>query len=215
MPSQDEIAFHDDFASNPVLFEDDAIRAVGLSDGKVEFAAGTVYVAVGWGHVTFADLSGWRWRIAGGMYACLCGPALLEANGGALAVHVKAYEGMFMLGGPIEEKGRLRYISGCTDTGLIQPLRCGDPCLNYLHFPAHTHQAAHHHPSHRVGLVYAGRGLCHTDKRIVPLVAGGVFVLPTGTKHWFETNDEALRIVVFHPDSEFGPSHQMLNATLS
>jgi mannose-6-phosphate isomerase-like protein (cupin superfamily) len=218
-----DFAIFDSFADNPVVFEDDELSAVGLSAAE-EFRvnSGTVFVAVGSGKLWLNN-----YLVGTGMYACAPAPAVVIARHcRALLATVKHYRGIFMVGGPLESGGRLRYINGCTDTGLIQPLRCGDPCLNYLHFPAAIRQDAHHHPSHRIGLVYSGQGLCHSDKttplggstdRITAMRTGGIFVIPAGTRHWFETSDETLRIVAFHPDSEWGPtdeSHQMLNATL-
>lgn len=68
--------------------------------------------------------------------------------------------GLSLLGGPVEHKGRLRYIDQCSDTALIQPVRRGNPCLNLLYFPAGVYQTAHTHPSDRLGLVPSGRGTC-------------------------------------------------------
>lgn len=221
-----DFAIFDNFADNPIIFEDEEIRAIGLSaaDEELRINSGTTFVAVASGTVWLNN-----YPVLAGMYACAPAPAVITARRycSALLATVKHYRGIFMVGGPLESSGRLRYINGCTDTGLIPPLRCGDPCLNYLHFPAAIRQDAHHHPSHRIGLVYSGRGLCHSDKtmprpggnsdQITVMQTGGIFVIPAGTRHWFETSDETLRIVAFHPDSEWGPtdeSHQMLNATL-
>jgi mannose-6-phosphate isomerase-like protein (cupin superfamily) len=201
------------FAGNPTIFEDDDVCAVGFSGNRIKTETGTTFVAVASGELRLND-----YLVGAGMYACMPGAVDLVAQQPccALVATAKRYRGIFMIGGPLEDCGRLRYINGCTDTGLIQPLRCGDPCLNFLHFPAATSQDAHHHPSHRIGLVCGGEGLCHTPTSTVPLRSGGIFVLPAGTRHWFTTADAAMRIVAFHPDSEFGPtdeSHQMLNAT--
>ena len=46
---------------------------------------------------------------------------------------------------------------------------------------------------------------------------GGVFVLTTDLVHSFHTGAEDMRIVVYHPDSDCGPSddaHPMVNRTL-
>jgi quercetin dioxygenase-like cupin family protein len=153
------------------------------------------------------------------MYGSIPAPA--DVHGGddcqAVVVLVKGYPGLFALGGPIEETGRLKYIDGCTDTGIILPVRQGDPCLNCLFFPAHTTQTAHTHPSHRVGLIVSGRGWCHTEGRAVEMSPGKVFVIPAGCLHSFHTSSEAMRIIVCHPDSDVGPTdelHQMKEATL-
>jgi quercetin dioxygenase-like cupin family protein len=209
-----EFCIYDRFAGNPVVFEDAELRAVGFGASEDYLIdTGTTFVAVAAGRL-FVN----GYVIAAGMYACIPAPAVF--TGGkccALLATVKHYRGIFQLGGPIEDAGRLRYINGCTDTGLIQPPRQGDPCLNYLHFPAAIRQDAHHHPSHRVGLICDGQGRCHHDGRVTPMRPRQIFVIPAGVQHWFETADDALRIVTFHPDSEFGPTdenHQMLDATI-
>lgn len=217
-----EISLHSDFSDNPTLFEDADIRAIGFSHGAVEIERGqTAFVAVGAGefvieHATRCPAGFDHW-IGPGMYASVPGPARISGEGCALVALHKWWTGMFTLGGPLEDAGRLRYIDGCTDTGLIQPPRQGDPCLNYLHFPDGIRQTEHTHPSHRVGLIFEGSGLCHTPELTHEMRPRSIFVLPTGTKHFFETFGDTMRIIVFHPDSDFGPtdeSHQMLNATL-
>jgi hypothetical protein len=50
----------------------------------------------------------------------------------------------------------------------------------------------------------------------IDLVSGDVFVLPTDELHGFHTQDQHLRVVVYHPDSDFGPTdeaHPMINRT--
>jgi quercetin dioxygenase-like cupin family protein len=67
-------------------------------------------------------------------------------------------------------------------------------------------------------LVYAGEGLCHTGAQTTPMRPGDMWFIPAGLEHWFETDEATLRVIAFHPDSEFGPtdeSHQMLNATVT
>ena len=128
-----------------------------------------------------------------------------------------ATRGLFQIGGPVEETGRLRYIDGCSDTLLIAPPMLGDPCLNLLHIPPGTHQTEHTHPSLRVGIVVDGAGVCRTPDGETPLTPGLVFAIRTDGRHSFHTEDTALRIVAWHPDSDFGPTHAqhpMLNRTL-
>jgi quercetin dioxygenase-like cupin family protein len=117
----------------------------------------------------------------------------------------------------LETAGRLRYIDGCSDTLLISPPRLGDPCLNHLHIPPHTDQTPHTHPSARIGIILQGVGECRTLDRIYPLQPGMGWYIPTGCLHSFFTRDEALDVVAWHPDSDFGPrddDHPMINRTV-
>lgn len=125
--------------------------------------------------------------------------------------------GFFCVGGPAEQNGRLRYIDGCSDSLLISPVVKGDPCLNLLRIPQGIDQTEHTHPSDRIGAIISGHGICRTREGIVDLRAGCFFVLPADCLHSFHTPNDELRIVVYHPDSDFGPSdddHPMLNRTI-
>lgn len=143
------------------------------------------------------------------------------------------YKAMFTIGGPIENKGRLKYIDGCTDSLLIAPVKLGDPCFNHLHFPDGISQTAHTHPSHRIGIVSKGNGTCVTPFGNLPLIEGNIFVIKawdglTYSKgldgldyeignHCFYTTDEEMDVIAFHPDSDFGPqdeNHPMINRTI-
>lgn len=162
------------------------------------------------------DVNGYRLRP--GMYGSL--PRLFSCLGHSfriMLVEAHGYAGMFSIGGPVEPTGRLKYIDGCTDTGLIQPPKQGDPCLNALFFPPGIAQTAHTHPSHRIGTVYSGRGLCITPERTVEMRKHDIWIIPQDTVHHFVTEDEEMKVIVFHPDSEVGPTderHQMLEATV-
>lgn len=150
-----------------------------------------------------------------GMFFSLPGGGSLEGGSGFL-VSSRHHRGMFMLGGPVEERGRLRYIDGCTDTLLLAPPRLGEPCLNLLHIPPHTHQSEHTHPSLRAGVIVSGRGRCRTRREIVELRPGTAFLIPAGVHHCFNTDREPLRVIAYHPDSDFGPTdedHPMVNRT--
>lgn len=136
-------------------------------------------------------------------------------------------------GGPIEAEGRLKYIDGCTDSLLIPPVKMGDPCLNHLHFPSNIEQTPHTHPTHRIGIVARGEGLCVTPFGNLPLTTGMIFVIKewdgesydrgldgemyaTGT-HCFYTDSNSMDVIAFHPDSDFGPTdidHPMINRTI-
>ena len=143
------------------------------------------------------------------------------------------FSAMKISGGKLEYKGRLKYIDGCTDSLLISPVKLGDPCLNHLHFPQNIDQTAHTHPTHRIGIVADGKGLCKTPFGNLPLDKGDIFVIkewngvdyaegedgkeyPVGT-HSFQTFGGTLNVVAFHPDSDFGPTdidHPMINRTI-
>jgi len=121
----------------------------------------------------------------------------------------------------VEDQGRLKYINGCTDSLLISPVKMGDPCLNLLYFPAHTDQTMHTHPSDRIGMVLSGSGVCVTEDDRgyleTPLVTGMLFCIHAGGRHKFATQNVPMRVLAYHPDSDFGPTdetHPMINRTM-
>lgn len=155
--------------------------------------------------------------------AFFCVPGKFEIWGGRGIVMTREdFNGVFHIGGPIEVSGRLKYIDGCTDSLLVPPVKMGDPCLNLLHFPAGIEQTAHDHPSDRIGMIMSGRGRCHfweNDKeQVIDLVAGMIFCVHTGGRHKFSTPyGSELRVLAYHPDSDFGPTdqqHPMINRTI-
>lgn len=155
-------------------------------------------------------------NLSAGMYFAVPGPAAIHGGSG-LVITALQYGGFFHLGGPIEETGRLRYIDGCTDSLLVPPVILGDPCLNLLHIPPGTRQTAHTHPSVRVGLIVRGSGECVTPDGRFPLRPGLAFVIPEESLHSFHTDDESLLVIAYHPDSDFGPTHEkhpMINRTI-
>ena len=138
-------------------------------------------------------------------------------GGPGYVVHRLGYAGLNQLGGPVERVGRLRYIDGCSDTLLLAPPLRGDPCLNLLHFPKGIDQTKHTHPSIRAGLIHDGSGYCHTATATEVLSAGTMFILYPDAIHAFATVEEGMTLTVFHPDSDFGPTHEehpMLNRTI-
>lgn len=143
-------------------------------------------------------------------------PAILSR---IVLVHSSPFTALTTVGGPIEPKGRLRYIDRCSDTLLIAPPRLGDPCLNLLHFPPGIHQTAHTHPSIRCGMIASGAGYCiNGDGERRDLVEGMVWIIPAETVHSFHTaeTNANLNVIAYHPDSDFGPQdedHPMLNRT--
>jgi quercetin dioxygenase-like cupin family protein len=150
------------------------------------------------------------------MYFCIPGSAKIIGGAGMVASRL-CYGGFFSIGGPVEARGRLKYIDGCSDSLLVAPVVLGDPCFNYLHLPPGIDQTEHTHPSLRVGLVVSGYGKCLCVGKEHDLKPGEVFLLYQDVPHSFHTISSDLRIVVYHPDSDFGPSdenHPMLNRTI-
>ncbi len=159
-----------------------------------------------------------RHLVAGDFFSVI-GPAVIDSSGLGMINSARGYRGMNVFGGPLEEKGRLRYIDGCTDTLLIPPVRKGDPCLNHLHFPKEIKQTPHTHQSVRAGIVFRGSGECLVpeENKAVPLVSGYVFVIKTETVHSFNTTAESMDVIAFHPDSDVGMTdedHPMINRTI-
>lgn len=157
-----------------------------------------------------------------GMFFCAPTPCKIKSfqdgdGNSALAICRHGYRGIFSVGGPIEDRGRLRYIDGCSDTLLICPPRLGEPCLNHLHFPKNISQTMHTHPSIRVGVVARGNGVCKTPEAAFDLKPGMLWLLPEDTPHCFFTYDETMDVIAWHPDSDTGPSdedHPMINRTI-
>ncbi len=160
----------------------------------------------------------------------------------AVVIFMRDYRGVRQVGHPIENKGRLKYIDGCSDTLLMSPPVKGEPCLNHLHIPHGIKQTRHTHPSDRVGIIVSGKGRCITplpDDGTMPTDGSGHVVsdgeggmqlvhdlkpgmfwrIPRGGEHSFFTDREGERldVIAFHPDSDFGPEHDyhpMLNRTV-
>jgi hypothetical protein len=154
-------------------------------------------------------------HLAAGMYFSVPGEMRIESGTG-IVVTKPLYRGFFYLGGPVEETGRLRYIDGCTDSLLIPPIVRGDPCLNLLHLPPGIRQSTHTHPSFRIGLVMRGSGHCLTPEGRTALTPGQVFAIQAHGLHCFHTDENALLVAAYHPDSDFGPTHEdhpMINRT--
>lgn len=140
----------------------------------------------------------------------------LQTTGKVVVIERYGYRGLFQVGGPVENDGRLTYIDGCRTTILAAPSRLGDPVLNYLVFPANVKQTMHLHPTVRLGTVISGEGLCVTPKEKIPIKKGMVFYLPENSSHCFHSSTKGLKVIAFHPDSDTGPTdfnHPMLNRT--
>lgn len=136
--------------------------------------------------------------------------------------------------GRVESNGRLGYIDGCTNSVLTGPHKKGDPVLNALYMPDAIHQTMHTHPSLRAGIIIDGDATCNTPSTVLgidyskvkdtecnvfPLVPGTIFILPKDGWHKFRTDltQGTLRLVAYHPDSDFGLTDEespMLNRTM-
>lgn len=168
-------------------------------------------------HTATIEVPAGKFSLAQGMYFTATSNCRVTGAGQGVVITRLGYRGVFMLGGPIEPAGRLRYIDGCTDSLLIAPQMLGDPCLNALYFPPHVSQTEHTHPSIRIGLVISGAGECRTAEATHQLFAGRSFVIRANGRHSFKTTTDEMVVIAFHPDSDFGPTHEihpMINRTI-
>jgi quercetin dioxygenase-like cupin family protein len=188
----------------------------GWANSQLELESGSTHFGfVGSGSVRLTARNG-TFELKAGMYFALPDEGVVKGVGRGFVASLIGHNGLFQIGGPVERTGRLRYIDGCSDTLLVAPPKLGDPCLNLLHIPPQTNQTAHTHPSIRVGMVLDGEGFCRTKDNEVRLEPGLVFVIQTDGVHSFHTTEQSLRIVAWHPDSDFGPTdetHPMVNRT--
>ena len=185
-------------------------HALSLVSGATHFG----FVESG---VAMLDWNGHSFRLTEGMYFCAPGECQFDGVGTGFVASRIGYQGLFQIGGPIESTGRLRYIDGCSDTLLISPVVQGDPCLNLLHIPPHTRQTAHTHPTVRFGMIVAGRGVCRSGTQEHLLEPGVIFSIAPDGIHSFNTHDESLLVIAWHPDSDCGPTHgdhPMINRTI-
>jgi quercetin dioxygenase-like cupin family protein len=139
-----------------------------------------------------------------------------ETSSGIVITHLK-FQGTFSIGGPIELAGRFAYIDGGTNSLLIPPLYQGDPSFYSLYFPPDVDQTLHTHTSYRVGAIVQGSGVCETPDGITDLNPGIIFFIPSDYPHKFRTSEDSLTLVVFHPDSDTGFTHEdnpMLRRTM-
>jgi len=164
-------------------------------------------------------LSGNYFAFTGEISVVSCKPA--ERPFRMWTVERLGYQGIPMMG-QVEQRGRLSYIDGCSDSILVPMPRKGDPVLNYLHFPSGVIQTQHTHPSIRMGLVIKGVGEAWQEKSnfndgwVKPLMTGAMFMLEEQELHSFRTSADMMDVIAYHPDSDTGPTdedHAMLNKT--
>ncbi len=186
-----------------------ANRPLALEPGATHYG----YV---WQGQTHLQRDRQTYALDSGMYFALPHAGSLDGPGSGIVISRWGETAFFHLGGPIEPHGRLHYIDGCTDSLLIPPVVYGQACLNLLHIPPHTQQSMHTHPALRAGIIVSGHGHCITPENTYPLAPGQVFLIHADGLHCFHTQAEALRVIAFHPESNFGPRHEdhpMLNRT--
>jgi len=200
-------------------FENISAENKSLSIARFDLK-GTFWGYVQCGQAEFST-EGARWSVHEGQWFSLPvrGPSQLQVQpqSRVFLVYTSHHSGLSSMGGPVEGTGRLKYIDGCSDTLLYCPPMQGDPCLNLLHFPVNIMQTVHFHPSSRSGIVSVGKGLCHVDEHQEPLEPGMIFFIPKNLQHNFSTPPKnTLNVISFHPDSDWGPTHEvhpMINRT--
>jgi hypothetical protein len=206
------------FPSSLWGFENLSKANTGESDVVIP-SFGACYGFVGQGEIVLQGENGFTHTIgAGGFFSTRNGlHAQLRPNSVMIVAQALGFVGMPSAGGPIESMGRLRYIDGCSDTLLIAPQLKGNPCFNHLHFPVGIDQTEHTHPSTRFGYVHGGMGRCVTPLGNTELVPGLIFWIPKEGLHKFVTFTDHMDVIAYHPDSDFGPTHDdhpMVNRTL-
>jgi quercetin dioxygenase-like cupin family protein len=164
--------------------------------------------------------NGFTYSVPERHWFCVVGSFTIVGATGIIMTREGFEGGMFQIGGPLENKGRYRYIDGCSDSLLIPPIIKGDPCLNLLHFPKGIDQTEHTHPSDRIGMIVSGRGECVVNggEEVIQLEAGMAFCIHTDGPHKFRTlHGSTMNVLAYHPDSDYGPTdqcHPMVNRTI-
>lgn len=150
-----------------------------------------------------------------GGYFAAPGAFTVASDGLVVLVARTGFLGLLQVG-VIEARGRLAYIDGCSDTLLVCPPRAGDPAFNHLHFPAGVTQREHLHPTVRLGVVARGAGVARLVDGERALTRGSVFLIDAHERHAFRTTGDAMDVIAFHPDSDWGPTdaaHPMRSRT--
>jgi hypothetical protein len=204
---------------NGLRLELGAVRASGLVQGTLALPEGRTHFGLAARGELELSTGGAEYRWAGDGFFVCAGPAEIRAKDALLfVISLAGYRGVPQFGGPLEPRGRLEYIDGCSDTLLVCPPRLGEPCLNHLHIPEHTDQSPHHHASDRLGIIVRGSGRCRTGSGLHDLTPGLAWRIPARAVHSFVTAEAPLDVLAWHPDSDFGPTdavHPMKNQTFT
>lgn len=211
------VLWHDSEGSTVLYgFENESLDHINKAQAVIANKGGCFgYVAKGSAIVQDGQIS---WHLVAGQWFSLPNGFMLNLteNSRVVVSQTLSYHGIYAMGGPVETQGRLRYIDGCSDTLLCSPPLLGDPCLNHLHFPNNIQQTPHTHPSLRAGIIAKGQGVCVANKQTIPLSTGTVFYIAKDAEHCFITGTESLDVIAYHPDSDWGPTHEdhpMVNRT--
>ena len=166
--------------------------------------------------VAFFELAGWSKKRAMAPAFIVGGFPPPRYTGGGVLVMRDVFD-FPPAGGHVEVVGRNAYLNGCSASLLVCPPSLGNPCVNHLHLIPEIVQDEHTHPSDRWGLMVRGKVRAYHEGGYLDLKRGDAWHLPAHERHHFVTGSEPTDILVFHPDSAWGPtdkSHQMLDATI-
>lgn len=128
-----DAAFEELRGGHGLLRELRGVRVWGVDDGALVLGEdATHFVFCHQGALTIRQGGCWPHVLTAGMYASVPGKCDVRPVGQDLSrgmvVSALGWLGMMVLGGPLEERGRLRYIDGCTDSLLVPPVQVGlDP----------------------------------------------------------------------------------------
>lgn len=109
------------------------------------------------------------------------------------------------------QAGILKYIDGCSNQELISPSVIYNPTIQYLFFPKNIEQTPHIHKSFRLGMVLHGEGVAVANDYEIKLKQHTIFMLPADENHYFKTTNSEMSLMVFHPDSDVGPTDELNN----
>jgi len=134
MTERDE-AFEELKTGHGLLRELPGLRVWGVDDGALVLGEdATQFVFCSQGALVVRQTGAWPHVLTAGMYASVPGKCDVRPVGQdlsqGLVISRHGWLGMVVLGGPLEERGRLRYIDGCTDSLLV-------PTVQVLLDPVH------------------------------------------------------------------------------